>query len=285
LAVVAGYAVFAGMGRRGKERVSSKKASGESAAGRPNWVDKAGVAIAAVGVLVAIVALTDDSGSHAGGPGKLTVVDKAVLDSTRNFHPHPRLELTVHNTGGKLIVVDRASFRIKRVYALPRCASQDDIPLSNTYGVGLPIDARPGERIEAPLHQQVGADEADRFAVGLSAKLPRDQPTSTVYLFALDVSLRTDGPEGELPLGAMLISLPVIPYPGEYYWAADTPEIIGNLLAASPDYARQLKQFSMPCWRRNTAILRRALDKPYLRSPHLNALSAELVTPTNAVFR
>jgi ferric-dicitrate binding protein FerR (iron transport regulator) len=66
------------MGRRNKERANSKKASGESTTGRRNWVDKAGLAVAAAAVVVAIIALGGGSGSHGKGPGKLTVVDKAV---------------------------------------------------------------------------------------------------------------------------------------------------------------------------------------------------------------
>jgi hypothetical protein len=41
------------------------------------------------------------------------------------------LEVTLHKTGGRLIVVDGAQVEVRRVYKLRPCASQGDIVVSH----------------------------------------------------------------------------------------------------------------------------------------------------------
>lgn len=270
-----------------------RRDSDRASSGRPNWADKTNLLIAAAGVAVAIVAIVVGAVSAGGSggsnpaseaPANLRVIDTVVRDVERGPNqPRAHLEFVLHNVGGRRAVVDRADIEVRRVYELRRCASQDDLPLSNNYGVSLPADAQPGDIVEAPLHQQLGPDEADRFALALSTRVRPREPGS-FYVFELDVTLHNDGPRADLPAGTALISLPEIPIVGEYYWGADTAKLIGDLASTSPEYVAELRRFSMPCWRANTVALKKALASPAARSPFLEAVSNELVAPHLAVL-
>jgi hypothetical protein len=181
--------------------------------------------------------------------------------------------------GGRLIVIDGALIEIKRVYKLPRCASQGDIVVSHVYGLFLPATAREGQVYKAPLHQQVGPDEADRFRVSLSTKLPESDQTS-VYLFEISVRLENDGPKPDLPVGEAVVGLPELPPPGEYYWNSSTPEVLQDLVLGSPTYAPYLRQEAMPCWQSNTIALRGAATGGGMVSEEFEGLVKELVRPS-----
>ncbi len=267
------------MARRGRDRDRSGETSGARPSGRPSWVDKVGLLIALASVVVAIIALGGGSGSHGKGHSQLNLVDLNVRAVAENRRRYSRLEITLHNTGDQLVVIDGARFEIRRVYALPRCTTQGDLALSNDYGVSLPVDAKPGEAVEAPLHQQVGPDEADRFGITLSTS--REQ--AVVYLFEVEASLANDGSRSPLPLGRVLVSLPERPGPGEYYWDEKTVELLVNWYDPGGE-AHALWREAMPCWKSNTAVLRRALAGSAVRTPELDALAGELVTPTFAAL-
>ncbi len=267
-----------GRGRRAKERES----------GRPNWVEKVGLAIAGVGLVATIVALFVSSGSDDNGnesraavatrPGKLMAVDVTVQDVSPFEGGRAYLEVTLHNMGDRLVVIDGARVKIRHVYKLRRCASQDDILLSHVYGLALPASAHEGETFEAELHQQVGGDEADRFRVGLSTKLPTEDPTS-LYLFEAEVSLQNDGPQPDLPLGTAVLGLPELPTPGEYYWDSGTLDVLHNFVLGEPDYARYLRRSAMPCWRANTTALEEVGHGNQIRSADLEKTVDGLVKP------
>lgn len=239
-------------------------------------------------MVVAIVALGGGSGSGSdsdvGGRANLAVVALNVRDVERGpDKPKAQLEVILHNTGRRRVVIDRATLEVRNVYELRRCASQDDLPLSNTYGVVVPADSKAGAVFEAPLHQEVGADEADRFALSLSTR-PVAGERGSLYLFELGVSLHNDGSHPDLPVGTALIALPEIPISGEYYWAGGTAELIRGLATTSPGYLRELRSFSMPCWQSNTAALRRAFRASASRSALLAQVAKELVTPRPSVL-
>ncbi|HSS42947.1 MAG TPA: hypothetical protein VLK37_10425 [Solirubrobacterales bacterium] len=251
-------------------------------------MEKVGLAIAGVGLVVAVVALFVSSGSDGSGdesraaeaatPGKLAAVDFAVHDVSPFEDGRAYLEVTLHNMGDRLVVIDGLQVRVRHVYKLRRCASQDDLLLSHVYGLTLPAGARDGETFETALHQQVGADEADRFRVGLSTKLPAGDPTS-LYLFETKISLQTDGPRPNLPLGMAVTGLPELPTPGEYYWDHGTLEVLHNFVLGEPDYARYLLRSAMPCWRANTTALQEVGSGDKVRSKDLESVIDGLVEP------
>jgi hypothetical protein len=251
-------------------------------------VEVGGLLVGVASVIVAIIAL--GGGSHENSSdseptrGELSLVDLTVRDIERGpGQPHAHVEITVHNLGGRLVVVDRAEIEIRHVYELRRCASQDDLPLSNEYGILLPVTAHPGAVFKEALHQQIGSDEADRFALSLSAET-HGRGRGSLYLFDLDIDLRDDGPQSRLHLGRVQIALPQIPVPGEYYWAAGTAELIRDLATTSPEYVRELRTYSMPCWRSNTAMLRKAFAIKAGRSAQMKAVLGEFVAPSFAAI-
>lgn len=276
---------------RSKRGKGPKGRAHEERGRRPNWVEKAGLLAALASVLVAIVALAGNSGSSTDlgsstehQPAKLSLVNLAVKEAGRGPKPGSGLEITVHNIGGHLAVIDGAKIEVIRAYELPRCASQDDIPLSQTYGVPLPVGSQPGTVLTPALHQQVGADEADRFEIALGAKWPNGRATSTVYLFEIRLSLHTDASQRDFSVGRALVSLPRYPYPGEYYWNAETPKVIHDFISASPGYAAELRRHSMPCWQANTVALRRAFETKAVRSSDLVEIQKTFISPVSTTL-
>jgi hypothetical protein len=263
-----------------------KGREGNLFANRPSWVDKAGLLVAVASVAVAVIALTRPSGSNSSEPSskappRLEVVDLRVRDILAERKNHARMEITLHNTGERLVVIHGVRFEIEHVYELPRCASQGDLALTNVYGVALPRNAQPEDMVNAPLHQQVGPDEADRFGIDISTE--RSHTHTAVDLFELEVSLLHDGSATPLSLGKVLVSLPEMPSRGEYYWGRGTGAFLRQWAEATPG-AIKLWRSSMPCWRSNTAILRRALARRSVRSSALDDLATELATPSLAAL-
>jgi hypothetical protein len=142
-----------------KEEKGPEQSPDLSSSRKPNWVEKAGVLLGLASLIAGIALGVDAHSNGQAAPGKapaeLTLVDMLVRDIDVTPR-HAQLEIVLHNTGDQLVVIDQARIRIRHVYRLLRCATQGDLPLSNTYGVLLPIDAKPNEVIGTPLHQQVG---------------------------------------------------------------------------------------------------------------------------------
>jgi hypothetical protein len=215
--------------------------------------------------------------TRSAPPARLEQVDLLVEDGLGEYPFHSRLETTLHNTGGRLVVINRARIEILHVYELPLCFTQGGIPVTGSYGVSLPADARPGDVVEVPLHQQLGADEPDRIHLDLSVE---GDDLEGVYLFELDVSLVNDGSKSPLPLGRALVSLPETPAPEHYVWREGDAEILNETFNPYGKPVREVWGEMMPCWRSNTKLLRRALDGPAARSTQLAEIGGEMVTPT-----
>lgn len=212
-------------------------------------------------------------------PARLEVVDLSVREVEGPYEHRSRLEVTLHNEGGRLVVIDGAQVEVRQVRAVRSCFAQASLPVSNRYGALLPTDAEPGDSIEVPLHQQVGADAADRFRIVLGADAGTDDELTATYLFDLEVSLLNDGPRSPLPLGRVLVMLPSIPRSGQYYWTETTAETINRAFRPDDELLRYFERKSLPCWHANTAILRRLLAAHALRSDQLDEIADTLVTP------
>lgn len=218
---------------------------------------------------------------HVAASAHLKAVDLLVEDDVGRYPFHSRVEATLHNIGGRLAVITRARIKILHVYELPLCFTQGDLPVSGSYGVLLPADAEPGQVVEAPLHQQVGADEPDRFALDLGVD---GAHLKGVYLFDLDISLVNDGSKVPLPLGRVLVSLPETPGPQNYVWREGDGESLNETFNPYGHPVREVWSESMPCWRENTKLLRRAFDERATHSPELAGVAEGLVTPTYAAL-
>lgn len=272
-------------------KVSSKERVSRLARVR-RWIDaresKAGKWLGLLASLatilgVAVGFIVNDSGgesdaSRSLGQARLSPVDLHVDESGEN----PRVIVTVHNIGSRLVVVSQATINIRRVYAIPTCFSQGDLPVSNSYGIVIPADSQPGTHIESPLHQQVGPDRADRFSLDFGIAAKGDDNLTGDYLFELDISVINDGPERQVSLGNVLVSLPYWPTPGGYYWNSETAGQLARYQSSEP--LDSTWRAVMPCWQSNTDHLREALAGTAIRSARLNEVANTLVTPTFAAL-
>lgn len=214
----------------------------------------------------------------------MALVDTVVKDNVGSYPSHSRLEVILHNTGGRLAVVNRAQVTILKVQALPLCFTQGDLPVSNTYGVLLSASAQPGDVVTIPLHQQLRADEADRFGISLGVESGDGKSLQGVYLFEIEVSLQSDEPEGSLNVGRVLVALPDALIAPVYYLAEGSAEMLNQYYNADGEPAREAWAGPMPCWRSNAAVLRRILAGPAIRSHELEEVEESMVNPTFAAF-
>jgi hypothetical protein len=239
-----------------------------------------GLVLAIVAFVVPLFTKSGAPASRDATPARLSVVNFSARDFLQGPHPNAHLEVILHNRGGTRAVIDGAIVKVVDVYAVKRCASQDDIPLSETYGLVLSHDAAASSRYVVPMHDQVGPDGVDRFAISVSTPLGSRDP-ATYYLFRLGLELRNDGPRSPLSVGTALIALPTVPDQGEYFW---TPTTVGLLrdFQTEGETVREFWGQSMPCWKRNTEVLKNAFKEPAVQSAKLDAISRELISPSFA---
>jgi hypothetical protein len=287
------------MADRGSDHVRRRIDSLKKPTSWVDWATIAGALAGAAAVVVGVIALIVGGGgreSTAPSLANIEPVDLVVHDNKLG-EPPPRLEILLHNTGGKLVVISRARIAIRRVGSVRQCVSQGDLPLSTTYAATLPAGAAPGDVVEVPLHQQLGADEADRFAItlGVRAKpgtseyaIHGEPALAGAYLFELSISLVSDEGGRPLDVGRALVSLPFTPDAPAFYWTrASEPRLVqfdrevkagGNAGFPWPSAAAKR------CWFSNTKTLTSMLAASAERSPALAAVGATIVTPDMSLF-
>jgi hypothetical protein len=231
-----------------------------------------------VGVLTAIAIALFSGGSTptAAEGSREPQLERIDLIARNGLPPHkPAVELLVHNGGRGRAVISRAKIEILRVYPLPLCFTQGELPISERYGTEIPADAEAGDVIEVPLHQQIGRDGADRFQiqVGVSSIEP-DGELPGLFLFELSVSLVHDGESDPLQMGNALIAAPELPYTTQYLLRkGEFPEVVATYAPASeyvsPVPPRKLWATQMPCWQANGRTALQARDSQAAMSPQL----------------
>lgn len=254
------------------------------------WATIVGTLIAAIALVVTLVNADGGDSATPEPPSpqspRLQRVGLVVSEDDRSGRK-PALEVLLHNVGTGRSVVSEAKIEVLHVYRLPLCFTQGDLPLSNHYGAQLSTDAKSGEVVETPLHQQLGADEADRFDIALGLNGDEEDDNGTLpglYLFELDVSLVHDDEQRPLRIGRALVSLPGRPFSGVYYWTRETPYFLRKYTFTGDPTVEEAWGKQMSCWRANTAALRRALSGSAVRSPELDSVGSEIVTPTFAAL-
>lgn len=191
----------------------------------------------------------------------------------------PQIEVTLHNTGTGLAVLESATIAVRRVAALKQCFSSGVIPLGGTYTVPLPANPRAGEVIQAPLHEQVAANTADRFQLSLGT--PDKNTASTINLLQLDVAIAHDRSSRPIRLGSVLIAAPVVPRPDGYFMTRRqlSPGNIESESQVLPDTGHSLYEELAPCWRANRLRLKEMVALEGVRSSALQAATAEAIMP------
>lgn len=265
----------AGRGTARRSPEERERQEGHSIAWYAAW---ATIVSVPVGVLTAIaIALFSGGSTPTSAEGsREPQLERIDLIAHNGLPPHrPAVELLVHNGGRGRAVISRARIEVLRVYPLPLCFTQGELPTSERYGTEIPADAEAGDVIEVPLHQQIGGDGADRFQieVGVSSTKP-DGELPGLFLFELSVSLIHDGESDPLSMGNALIAAPMLPFTTEYLLRkGEFPEVVATYSPASeyvrPTPPRKLWASQMPCWQANGRTALRARGSEAAMSPQL----------------
>ncbi len=285
------------MARRGKGRVRSRLASLKKPTSWEGWATVIGLPLGAVLGILALVHAGGSDSPPAPSLAQVEPVDLVVHNGDATEAP-PRLEILLHNIGDKRAVLSRANIEIRRVALLRQCFSQGDLPLSTTYAATLPANAAPGHVVQAPLHEQLGGDEAGRFAIGLGVRadpakssysIRGKQNLAGLYLFEIAISLISDEGGQPLSVGRALVSLPSTPEPLGFYWDRPTVKQLvqydqavdrgDEVVGSSTSFPPWPPAWTKKCWFANTKILRSMLSSDAKRSPTLKAVGNSIITP------
>jgi hypothetical protein len=267
------------VGRQNKQHRTRRRQEKESR------LKKAALVATIIGMLIAAAAFAYDRLEGSGSaevPAKTPQLERIDLIARNGLPPHrPALELLVHNGGRGRSVVSRAQIKIVKVYPLPLCFTQGELPLSKQYGVQLPEDSEPGDVVEVPIHQQIPGDQADRFLIdlGVAPADPESDSLEGLYLFEVEVSLLHDGTAPPLPMGKALVSLDEPPFTTEYVLReGEFARVEREYGAGGP--ARQTWATQLPCWQANARELLRAESSQATRSQQLQAIMDGVVIPS-----
>jgi hypothetical protein len=261
--------------------------------GTANQIGVIGLIVATLGLLPAYFALLPTeqtptlpspsssraavtNGSSDGG--NLKVVDLVVLNGT-DWERSPEIQVTLHNTDAQRSIIKRALFRIQSLVALPVCHTAGELLVSKKYDVALPTTLPKDEApVEKPVSQQLGPDEADRFAFTLSA--PQGVETHTVYLYQLQIDFLHDTDSTPLKAGNVVLALPGAPgRHGLEFWGkgeASNGKVTRASFDAAYSHLGADQATVRSCLDSNTAKLRRMLALDGARSEELANLPDQL---------
>jgi hypothetical protein len=184
--------------------------------------------------------------------------------------------LTVLNRGTRLALVTGIRVRILDSAALPVCYTQGGGPVavSARYTIRLPSDPLRAERlIHRPLHQQIPADDVDRFVFRFA---PLDMDQDKDQLFAIHLELTISGGKS-IDVGRFVIGMPGAPA------AVSTTFPVGADLSSQAWGDGPLALAPTWCFRHNLEATKRLLGAAGRRSPELSAIGP--VTPASSWVR
>lgn len=245
-------------------------------------------AVAGLATIVVAVYTIDGPGSNAAKPTRhlesvgLIVYNRNGLSGPGPGSKQPDVEVLLHNTGNSLSVVRALLVKVRGVAQLTRCFSAGAIPLSGTYDVTLPETPKLNETVEAPLHEELAADQPDRFR--LSIGTPGQSTLSNIDLLQLELSLLHDSSTVPVKLGTVLIAAPLVPAEQGYFLskAMGLPghgTVFGEINSHT---GRTFYTEVAPCWRANELKLKQMLALAGQRSGELATVGSELVLPMGA---
>lgn len=252
---------------------------------RASWATILAVPIGIVALVLAYLALGGAGSTRSDTTSRSPQLESIDLIARNGPAPHrPALELLVHNGGTGRSLISRAQIEVLDVRPLPLCYTQGDLPTSERYGARLPIDASAGDVVEAPLHQQIGADQDDRFridlgVIGRGASEAEELPG--LYLFEVGISLIHDGDDEPLSVGTALVSLPALPIATLYFLVSGEFEEVNDIYNGADYYSpHTLWNRVMPCWRANGKVLAASDQGNAARSPQLAEISRTATVPS-----
>lgn len=242
-----------------------------------------GVPIGLAALVLAFLALPEggQSGSEPEAAPRLERID--LIAHNGPLPDRPALELFVHNGGRARSVISRAQLEILRIDPIRVCFTQSALGVSERYGAELPVDAKAGDLVTVPVHQQIAPDRADRFEIGLSAvgEDPMSgEDTPSIYLFEVRVSLLHDGKRAPLEMGEALVSIPELPMGSDYLLPAGTFKEVTEMFLTPNLSLREAWGRPMACWRSNAMAMMQARDSEAVRSPQLDELFRSVSLPS-----
>jgi hypothetical protein len=191
----------------------------------------------------------------------------------------PALQVKLHNQGSARVVVHGASIEVERAVPLDQCHNQGELPLSGTYDVSLPTSV---SAVEVPLNQQLGPDEADRFALRFGfddetlGRGPERGGASRSYVVQIRVSLHTDDQRHKVvSLGEFVFGVPLPPGAVTQYWPASLENV--RAVDLVPQFGEDFPwDDHMECWQTNTERLRAVLNESGSRSETMRQVASNL---------
>lgn len=154
-------------------------------------------------------------------------------------------------------MLTQVDFRVESNSYVNPCASGAVLGVSQTYDLEVPQYPEPKEVIPVRISQEVGPNEADRFALGVGVVTPSGaKPDPIVY--QLGVFLYHDGKERPINAGQVLIA---VPFPDDSYF----DEARWKQTGLAPEQAHD-------CVSSDIATVRRALTFNGARSVDLTQL-------------
>ncbi len=106
----------------------------------------------------------------------------ALTASRQTGDSKPRIEVRLQSTGNRRSVLTSALLTVRKEVVVEPCGLGAGLVLSGTYDIHLPNRAVEDQGVEVPIDQQLGPDEADRFAFNLGLEGPaKDFGLTLVY--------------------------------------------------------------------------------------------------------
>ena len=177
----------------------------------------AGILITIIPIVVtAIVAdLNNWLTNPASPPSPKIELDYAKYTPPRYAETPYKIDTELRNTGNQLAVITALRIQVQQALKLPICFTQGNLPISGNVTANIGADTKPGKVITVPVHQQVGPDGADRFAVNIRGPQSEDE---TVYMYRVRLTLLYDtGITPAVQVGELLMAFPFTPS-NQYFW-------------------------------------------------------------------
>jgi hypothetical protein len=186
------------------------------------WINSAlvvGIVVAIVGALVNHWLERPAANNSVAASPRLQVDDVLVMPKTIDHGGYglpdflDQVYFSLRNTGNQLAIITGVKLQVREFAQLPECVSQGGLGTTGWSSLNLPVDPSPGAVVTVPVSQQIAPDSADKFEVSLHvAGIPKG-----LQLYRLHAWVIYDN-QVALNAGYLIISLPVEPEDGGYFW-------------------------------------------------------------------
>ena len=217
--------------------------------------------VSAIGVL----ALAPPAGS-AIAPGRpSTAAPGLIVSSVEVLAAGPNrpatVDVSLRNPGATRVGLSEVEVTILDFALIPVCVSAANTQVSADYDLQLPDEPAPGAVLRKVLHQEIGPDELDRFA--LRFKAPDGGPKASEldsYVYRVRITVAQDGGLPTVDLGEFVVEGQNAVTGTDHYFPSRQPATLADARdhgLCQDDTACQ--QATRTCWNTNRAALERLL--------------------------